>query len=177
MCVPRATCLWQTHHVCLCCITHSQTQTAACKTTWLPPLVLTYGLKAIAALVTMTDSLIERDLSLCLRVSITATYQQFHDDGFDSFSHHVASNNRALLLHYRTNIRANALSNCSAYGRVRVHLMSSHRTEPHSQKSSFGTLVNIARAHQRNIAACGGGPLHCSLRDRPVTSRTRACNR
>jgi hypothetical protein len=141
VCVHRTTSLCKTYHVCLYCVIHSQTQTAARKTTWLPPLVLTYDFKVIAALVTMTDWLIRRDLSLRLRISVLGTYQQFHDDGFDSLSHHVSSNIRALLLHYCTYIRANALSNYSADGRVRVHLMSSHGTERHSRNSSSGTLV------------------------------------
>ena len=124
----------------MCCIIHSQTQTTARKTTWLPPLVLTYSLKVTLAFATMTDLLIQRDLVFCLRISVLGTYQQFHDDGFDSLSHHVSLNNRVLFLHYCTNIRDNALSDYSAYGNVRVHPTTSHKTEPHSQNSSLRTL-------------------------------------
>ena len=64
--VHTATGLWRAHHLCMCYIIHSQTQTTARKTTWLPPLVLTYSLKVTLAFVRMTDLLIQRDLGLLL---------------------------------------------------------------------------------------------------------------
>ena len=169
--------LWQRNHVCMFCIIHSQTQMIACKTTWLPPLVLTYDLKVTVVFVTMTDCLTQRDRGLCIRISVLGTYQQFHDDGFYFLSHHVSLINRVLLLHYCTNIRDNALSDYSALWSGLCAPDNIPQDTASFTKLKFWNSCNIARAHQRNIAACGGVALYSSLRDRPVTSHTRACNR
>lgn len=113
------------------------------------------------AFVEVTDGSTEGDICQHCPTSLLNTYQQLHNDGFDSPSYHSTLYGPVLCtLTCQCKDRAVARPKCRtavAYGKSYMQLLSTTQDRGRPiREQEFRNSYETARAYQRDIAASGG---------------------